>query len=108
MHPTIVNPGSIWVQPGFIVCLYQFVSEWGTSDYNYEQFRKGYGLVAICGVSRGGIRLQEAVDGFRLVDLARIKDTLRKIGKVDAVREILRLKTQSTAGTVMGSAFSCL
>ena len=30
LNPTIVNPGCFWVQPGFIVCLYQFASEGGT------------------------------------------------------------------------------
>ena len=55
-----------------------------------------------------GIGLQETVDGFRLIDLACIKNALWEIGKVNAVWEILRLEAERTAGTVMSAAFSRL
>ena len=35
MHPTIANPGCFWVQPGFIVYLYQFASEGGVPSGNH-------------------------------------------------------------------------
>ena len=50
-----------------------------------------------------GIGLQETVDGFRLIDLACIKNALWEIRKMDAVREILRLEAERTAGTVMST-----
>ena len=31
LNPTIANPDCFWVQPGFIVYLYQFASEWGSN-----------------------------------------------------------------------------
>ena len=52
-----------------------------------------------------GIGLQETVDGFRLINLACIKNALWEIGKVNAVREIFRFETERTAGTVMSTLF---
>ena len=35
LNPTIANPGCFWVQPGFIVYLYQFASEGGVPSGNH-------------------------------------------------------------------------